>query len=193
MAKGILILGLNGCGKTTLGRCLAARLGWQHMDAEDYFFLPAEIPFTRSRPKAEAEALLRADIARRGDFVLSSVNPDWAGDILAQCVLAVLLTAPAETRLERLDRRERLRFGARVEPGGDMFAAQQRFRAFAAGRDPAEVAQKAEGLGCPVLRLESTKDVEALADAVTEALNGILADVPGEIDGTSAVPPGFSR
>ena len=52
MAKGILILGLNGCGKTTLGRCLAARLGWQHMDAEDYFFLPAEIPFTRSRPKA---------------------------------------------------------------------------------------------------------------------------------------------
>lgn len=40
---GILICGLNGCGKTTLGRLLADRLGYDYIDNEDLFF-PEIIP-----------------------------------------------------------------------------------------------------------------------------------------------------
>lgn len=31
-----LIMGVAGCGKTTVGRALAARLGWAFFDADDY-------------------------------------------------------------------------------------------------------------------------------------------------------------
>jgi gluconokinase len=31
-----LIMGVAGCGKTTIGRALAARLGWAFYDADDY-------------------------------------------------------------------------------------------------------------------------------------------------------------
>lgn len=40
---GILICGLNGCGKTTLGRLLADRLGYDYIDNEALFF-PEIIP-----------------------------------------------------------------------------------------------------------------------------------------------------
>ena len=35
---GILICGLNGCGKSTLGRQLAERLGCRFIDNEDLYF-----------------------------------------------------------------------------------------------------------------------------------------------------------
>jgi gluconokinase len=34
--KGFLIMGVSGSGKTTVGRALAARLGWDYFDADDF-------------------------------------------------------------------------------------------------------------------------------------------------------------
>ena len=48
MQKGLLILGLNGCGKTTVGRIVAEKLGLFRMDHEDYYF-PVAGDFTTSR------------------------------------------------------------------------------------------------------------------------------------------------
>lgn len=39
---GILICGLNGTGKSTLGRILADRLGYEFIDNEDLFFPKAD-------------------------------------------------------------------------------------------------------------------------------------------------------
>ncbi len=33
---GLILMGVSGCGKTTLGRALADRLGWGFFDADDY-------------------------------------------------------------------------------------------------------------------------------------------------------------
>ena len=35
MAEHVFIVGMMGCGKTTVGRLLAARLGWRHLDSDE--------------------------------------------------------------------------------------------------------------------------------------------------------------
>jgi gluconokinase len=35
-AAGLIVMGVSGCGKTSVGRELAARLGWDFFDADDY-------------------------------------------------------------------------------------------------------------------------------------------------------------
>jgi gluconokinase len=41
-ATGVIVMGVAGCGKTTVGKALAARLGWDFFDA-DKFHPPANI------------------------------------------------------------------------------------------------------------------------------------------------------
>ena len=91
-AKGILVMGLNGCGKSTLGRALAERLGYRFMDAEDYYF-PAgqDNPYAMSRTLEEALSLLRADVRRYPRFVYASVFGPRDEDIEVRCALAVVL------------------------------------------------------------------------------------------------------
>ena len=38
MIHGIAIMGLNGCGKSTLTHALSKAIGFYEMDVEDYYF-----------------------------------------------------------------------------------------------------------------------------------------------------------
>jgi gluconokinase len=40
--QGLIVMGVAGCGKTTIGKALAARLGWDFYDADD-FHPPANV------------------------------------------------------------------------------------------------------------------------------------------------------
>ncbi|MBI1373052.1 MAG: AAA family ATPase [Phycisphaera sp.] len=51
----ILLMGVSGCGKTTIGRTLASRLGWVFEDADDYH-PPANVEkMRRGEPLTEAD------------------------------------------------------------------------------------------------------------------------------------------
>jgi gluconokinase len=64
----IIVMGVSGSGKTTIGTCLAAALNWKFVDADDYH-PPANIQkMHRGSPLTEDDrrpwlAALRADIA----------------------------------------------------------------------------------------------------------------------------------
>ena len=165
-ARGIFVVGLNGCGKTTLGRALAERLGWLRLDVEDYYFLDMTLPYANPRSEAEVRRLMAEDIRRHGDFVLSSVRGDMGDEINGLCRLAVWLKAPQAVRLARIERREIARFGSRVLPGGDMYEGQQRFHAMAAARTESMVADSLRALRCPVLTLDAEHTISDNIDLI---------------------------
>lgn len=160
-ASGIVVVGLNGCGKTTLGRALARELGAFRMDVEDYFFPPTDaVPFTVSRTNAEARLGILADVSAHPRFVLSLVNGNWCEGLADHLRCAIFLSAPWETRRGRIDARERLRFGDRVLPGGDMYEQQRAFRAHVAGRTEAPIEDWLVTNALPSLRLDARRSIE---------------------------------
>ena len=166
MKNGIIIIGLNGSGKSTVCRELARRLNYKLMDVEDYFFVESKIPYTISRTRAEVQKMLLDDIEKYQNYVLCSVNCNWDSKITDTLRMAVLLTAPLEVRMERVKQRELTRFGERVLEGGDLYESQKKFYDFVASRSEQEVREKASLLSCPILEIEATLSVEEIVGRI---------------------------
>lgn len=78
MKQVIHIFGASGSGTTTLAKKISAELGYTFMDTDDYFWLPTNPMFTQKRPVEERLALMRRDIERAENAVLSGSLTDWA-------------------------------------------------------------------------------------------------------------------
>jgi len=190
MLQGIALFGLNGSGKSTLAHALSKETGYYEMDAEDYYFpeqrqsrqralecsLPEDaetaspMPFSQPRTKAEAESAILKDIAAHPAFILSGVAMNWKDEILSHIDIAFWIQAPLEERLKRIQLREEKRFGARVLPGGDMFAQQMEFRKMAANRDPKTVEESAAKLFCPIIPIDGMLPLEQKLEQILSIL-----------------------
>lgn len=164
--SGVMIVGLNGVGKTTLGRLLSEAQGWFRIDVEDYYFLPGPNPYAVSRSKDEVRRLMLEDIRRHPMFVLSTVNGDWGDEILSCVKAVVFLHSPPDVRLERIDRRSAERFGERVIPGGDMYEQERRFRDLAAARTEQPIEDWLNSTGLPVLHLDAALPIGEVLNQV---------------------------
>jgi adenylate kinase family enzyme len=133
----IHLTGASGSGTTTLGAVLAQALSLPHLDTDDFYWLPTDPPFSRKRPMPERlECLLAALDAAPHGFVLSGSCCGWGDPLRARFDHVVWLGLPAEERLDRLERRERARFGAAaLAPGGAMHEPHREFMAWAARYD----------------------------------------------------------
>ena len=177
--RGILLIGLNGCGKSTLTRLLAQRLSLRPMDVEDYYFPKDQaVPFSVSLRHDEVQALLARDIRESSAFVLCSVRADWCEEITRACALAVWLKAPAALRQARIRQRDILRFGNRVAPGGDLHESQERFYAMAAARSEDSVRQSALRLPCPLLELDAVRPPDSLALEIENRYLALTHTIP---------------
>jgi adenylate kinase family enzyme len=135
MLQRIHILGASGSGTTTLGRALAARLQCPHFDTDDYFWLPTDPPFTHQRERTERTQLLINDVTAQDAWVVSGSLCGWGDVAIPLFELVVFLWIPHDRRMARLRQREHARFGARILPGGDLYAQSQQFVAWAASYD----------------------------------------------------------
>lgn len=170
----IYLTGASCAGVTTLGRGLATHLSVPHLDVDDYFWMPTDPPFTTKRPPDDRVRLIAAAMGS-GGWVLSGSLDGW-GDALADAAtLIVFVVTPTPIRMQRLHTRERERFGARVEPGGDMHAIHVAFRDWASQYDVPDFARRSrarheawlERRQTPVVRVDGTK---AVAELVGEVL-----------------------
>ena len=174
MLSRIGITGAPGCGVTTLGRALAARIGAVPIDTDDHYWVPTDPPYREKRDVPERLRLIRAEQARTGRWVLSGTLDGWADGAAGGAELIVFLEAPTELRLERLRARERARFGDSLLPGGAMHDIHREFIEWTAhyeeGTEPGRSRPRHERwlarLAVPVLRLDSTRPVEELVAAV---------------------------
>ena len=172
------VFGASGSGTTTLGAAVASALGVPFLDADAYYWVATDPPFTTKRPPAERVVAIERDVAGRADWVLSGSLCSWGDPLVPRFTLAVFLHLEPEVRMARLAERERARYGPRVLPGGDLHGHHVAFMDWARSYDHARAPVRSldlherwmARLPCPVLRLDARPPVEALREAVVARL-----------------------
>ena len=179
LVRGIAILGMNGAGKSTLAHALAKATGFRELDLEDFYFPEqrasrvhalehdtvirtehlGDLPFSQPRSKAEVEEALLKAMSDSHGFIVSGVTLNFSPELLSRIDLAVELSTPLTTRIQRIQSREERRFGDRVLPGGDMYTQQEDFRKMVETRDQTSAARSLAQLSCPVIQLSGTAPV----------------------------------
>jgi Adenylate kinase and related kinases len=156
------LLGPSGSGVSTLGTGLANALDIDYFDTDDFFWVPTDPPFTTVRARAERAQLLGDALEGRDSWVLGGSALGWGDFIRPELDLVIYKYLEPGERLRRIMARERRRYGARVDEGGDMRASHLKFVEWAmgyesGGMDMRSVASEEAwlaGLSCPVLRVE---------------------------------------
>ena len=173
---GLIICGMNGSGKSTLGRALAEYLSWRFIDNEDLYFPKTDPnhPYAVERTQAEVERLLLEEVRRDDRFVFAAVRGNYGEAVLPYYKAAVLVEVPRDIRLQRVRERSYRKFGARMQPGGDLYESEKRFYDLIAARPEDYATRWLETMEIPLLRVDGTKPVgENIA---------IIADWLGRID-----------
>jgi len=116
MSKPFLIMGVSGCGKTTVGKRLADKLGSRFFDADD--FHPAAnrdkmcrgIPLDEEDRRPWLESICATIAAHPQPFVLacSALRESYRRQLLAACpeMKIIHLLGSRELLLERLQQRK---------------------------------------------------------------------------------------
>lgn len=130
-------MGAPGAGVTTLGRHLAARLGYAHFDSDDYHWFTSDPePYRRRRNPDHRRQLLTTDLDNTPAWVLTGSLCGWGDVFMSRFDLVIFCTAPAEVRLERIRQRELQRYGPqRLGPEGDLHGVFVKFLQWAAEYD----------------------------------------------------------
>lgn len=162
MGTGILICGLNGTGKSTLGKILAEKLHFYFIDSEDLYFAKTDPAYTYAAPRTheEAEKLLLNEIKEHENFIFASVKGDYGEAVYPFFQYVVLIDAPRDIRLERVKNRSFQKFGNRMLSGGDLYEQEERFFDLVSSRDENAVEKWVQSLSCPVIRIDGTKSIE---------------------------------
>lgn len=129
------IYGASGSGTSTMGRFICDKLGFFFMDTDDFYWEAADPPYTAKRTVSDRLALMRKDIAEHDGVVISGSLVDWGDELIPFFTLVVRMETDTAIRIGRLKKRERERFGGRIDPGGDMYEAHQKFIDWAAFYD----------------------------------------------------------
>lgn len=172
---GILICGLNGSGKSTLGRALANELGYTFIDNEDLFFpkVDASYLFSEPRSRSEVERMLAELLDVHPQFLFAAVRGDYGEAVVKHYSLAVVVEVPREVRLKRVYDRSYARFGARMEPGGDLYEQEKSFLDMVSSRNHSYVTDWTKQLRCPVLFVDGTRPIAENVAYIKAAMGGI--------------------
>ncbi|SRR5258706_5794911 len=166
----ILVTGASGSGTSTLGRALAGKLDWAYFDADDYFWLPTNPPFTQKRDRALRLSLLLEDSHKVSSAVVAGSIVDWGAELENSFTLIVFLTVPASIRVDRLRKREMARRG-NADPVFLEWAAQYD-EGRMAGRSLAKHERWLSARSCPILRIDGDISVDERVVRVLKALPG---------------------
>lgn len=153
----ILITGAAGSGTSTLGKALAKDLNVSFLEADDFYWLDTNPPFTQKRPVEERRRLMMSFLESYPDAVVSGSVMQWGEAIENAFDVVVFLYVETHLRLKRLREREKHLFGA-ADPDFLEWAAQYD-QGTAPGRSLARHQAWLEQCSCPVIRLEGAMSV----------------------------------
>ena len=162
MGIGIMVCGLNGSGKSTIGKALADKLGFHFIDNEHLFFsrLSSDEPYINPRSHDEATNILMNEVRDNPNFVFAAVKGDYGREILPLYTHIVLIEVPKNIRMQRIRNRSYSKFGERMMAGGDLYEQEEQFFNFAEARSEDCSHNWAQTLSCPILKIDGTKPIE---------------------------------
>lgn len=172
MGTGIIICGLNGVGKSTLGKALAEKLHFHFIDNEDLYFPKTDPSYTYAAPRTrgEVEELLLQEIRAHENFIFTSVKGDYGETVSQFFRYVVLLHVPREVRLQRVENRSFQKFGSRMRLGGDLYEQEKYFIDLVKARAENTVEEWLKSVSCPVIRVDGTKSVEENIKIIMEKI-----------------------
>ena len=179
MKNVIHIFGASGSGTTTLGKKICKELGYKLMDTDDYFWMPTEPKFALKRPREERIEMMIRDINDFESVVISGSLVDWGDVLIPKFTLAIRIEIEPTIRIARLVQRERVRYGARIEPGGDLHEQHLEFIEWAKSYDTGGMNMRSKVkhddwqslLSCKLLHLDGADTVEDNFIKVKRILN----------------------
>ena len=169
---GILICGLNGVGKSTLGKMLAERIGHTFIDNEDLFFPKTDRTYLFSNPRSKEEVVqvLEEMISADRRFVFAAVKGDYGDKLIASLDHIVLIDVPKQVRSQRVRERSYRKFGKRILPGGDLYEKETAWFSLTDGRPEDYTTKWLESVDCPVIRIDGTLPVEENVEYLASVL-----------------------
>ena len=172
MGIGIIVCGLNGVGKSTLGKALAEELHFYFIDSEDLFFqkTDSDHPYAFPRSREEAERLLLREVRTHDNFVFASVIGDYGEVFYPFFHYAVWIDVPKDIRVQRVKDRSFQKFGNRMLPGGDLYETEETFFRFVESRAESIVEDWIRSLNCPVIRIDGMRSIEENVDLIIEQI-----------------------
>ena len=172
MGTGIIICGLNGAGKSTMGKALAKELNFHFIDNEELYFPKTSTHYTYSSPRTreEVEQLLYCEIKLHKNFVFASVKGDYGEFIYPFFQYVVLIDVPRDIRMRRVKNRSFQKFGNRMLPGGDLYEQEEKFFDLVKSRAENTVEEWVQSLSCPIIRVDGTKPIEENVKFIIEQI-----------------------
>jgi adenylate kinase family enzyme len=177
--KRIHIFGASGSGTTTLAKRLSERLDIPHLDTDDYFWEKTEIPHTKHREHGQRIELLKNDLKKYPEWVLSGSLCGWGDFAIPMFTFVVFLWIPEDLRLSRLREREVERFGQEALASGGWFHENHTgFMEWAAQYDTAGTEMRSRALQeewmktlpCRLVRFEQPLSVDIMVAQIAEYL-----------------------
>lgn len=122
---------------------------------------------------------MKNDINKSDNVVISGSLTDWGDELIPYFTLAIRIEMKQSVRIERLKKREKERYGSRIEPDGDLYKQHIDFIEWAKSYDDGglDIRSKAlhdelqKSFRCKVLYLDGEDELDDKFEEVIKFLN----------------------
>lgn len=131
-SRKIYITGGSASGATSLGKVLEEKLCIKFFDTDDFFHRPTDPPFQKQYSKMERCHLLHKNLKNLDSWIVSGSVSTWEIENFKP-THSIFLNPGTYLRITRLKKREKERFGERIDIDGDMYTIHLEFIEWARG------------------------------------------------------------
>lgn len=110
----LLIFGASGSGTTTLGKEIKKKIGFMHLDVDDYYWQKTEPPFQEKIPLTERNKIFKADFHKFENVIVSGSMVSWGKEWETLFDLVIFIRLNNNERMKRLKKRETERYGEKL-------------------------------------------------------------------------------